>query len=238
MCGRRIEPIGSRCYGIPYMNLGPPKKISRRPLASRETKWAKALATWLADAGLRPNQISILSFVFACLAAAAMVAVQLVTDHAALLFLAAASFIQMRLICNLIDGMVAVEGGFKTKSGEIYNELPDRLSDAVILVGAGYAVPASEWANALGWLAALLSIITAYVRALGASAGASQQFIGPMAKPQRMALLTATCVAMAAFAFAGRSVDLIHPALGVIVVGCLVTVARRTVRVVKELESG
>jgi phosphatidylglycerophosphate synthase len=155
----------------------------------------------------------------------------------AVLFLAAAACIQLRLLCNLFDGMVAVEGGFKTKSGEIYNELPDRLADAVIFACAGYAFPATEWLHALGWLAAVLAVMTAYVRALGVTAGASQYFLGPMAKPHRMAAMTVTCLLMAALVFCGRPVNLIHPALGIISVGCVITMARRVQRIVKELET-
>jgi phosphatidylglycerophosphate synthase len=214
------------------------ERITRRPLKSRDMKWAKTTAQCLARCGLRPNQISILSFVNGCLAAVAFIGAGLMTHSGrGLLFIAAAVFIQLRLLCNLFDGMVAVEGGFKTKSGELYNELPDRFSDAVILAGAGYAVPAAEYLHALGWLAAVLSVVTAYVRALGASAGAAQHFIGPMAKPQRMALLTTVSVAMAALAFAGKPVNLVHPALGAISAGCLVTIARRIRRIARELES-
>lgn len=179
-----------------------------------------------------------LSLVNGCLAGVAFIfAGRMTHPGRGLLFLAAAVFLQLRLLCNLFDGMVAVEGGFKTKSGELYNELPDRFSDAVIMVGAGYAVPSSEWLRGLGWLAALLSITTAYVRALGASAGASQHFIGPMAKPQRMALLTVVSVAMSILICAGRPVNLVHPALAVISAGCMVTIARRTRRIARELES-
>ena len=78
--------------------------------------------------------------------------------------------IQMRLLCNLFDGMVAVEGGHKTKSGEIYNELPERFADVFILVGAGNAWMRVEWGPLLGWLCAVLALLTAYVRALGAAA--------------------------------------------------------------------
>ena len=40
----------------------------------------------------------------------------------------------------MLDGMVAIEGGRQTKSGEIFNDLPDRIADALIFVCAGYAV--------------------------------------------------------------------------------------------------
>ena len=220
------------------MDVMTEEHLTRRPLTTRNTKWAQAMAHWLVRFGFRPNQISILSFACACLASLALIATGL-TVHIGreLLFLISAAFIQLRLLCNLFDGMVAVEGGLKTKSGEVFNELPDRFSDAVILVGAGYAVPATEWLHGLGWLAAVLSIITAYVRTLGVSAGTSQHFIGPMAKPQRMALLTAVCVAMSALVFVGKPINLVHPALGIISAGCMVTIMRRVRRIVRELES-
>ncbi|NJS38761.1 MAG: CDP-alcohol phosphatidyltransferase family protein, partial [Rhodobacteraceae bacterium] len=57
-----------------------------------------------------------------------------------LLFLIlAAATIQARLVCNLIDGMVAVEGGQGTKDGPFWNEAPDRASDLLFLLGAGIA---------------------------------------------------------------------------------------------------
>ena len=211
---------------------------TRRPLKTRERAWAKRTAQSLARAGFRPNQISILSMVFAALACLAMVGAGLV-PHAGrgALFLAAAACIQFRLLCNLFDGMVAVEGGFQTRSGEIYNELPDRFSDALVLIGAAYAWPAPESFHVLGWMAALLSVITAYVRALGTSAGASPRFEGPMAKPHRMALLTGACVAMAVLVFAGKPMNLAHPSLAVVIAGCLLTILRRTRRILRELES-
>jgi len=213
-------------------------RLSRRPLTSRNTPWAAATARWLARVGLRPNQISLWSLVFATLAGLALVGAGVVESRwRAAVFLAAAAFIQLRLLCNLFDGMVALEGGFKTKSGEIYNELPDRFADVIILAGAGYAQPISEWYHSLGWLAAVLAVITAYVRALGTSAGASPYFLGPMAKPHRMAVVTAACLIMAALMVCGKPIDLIHPALGIICAGCLITIARRVWRIVRELES-
>lgn len=103
---------------------------TRRPLRTRDTRWATATARWLARIGLRPNQISIASIGFGALAGAAFVAVGFVESPPvrAIFYVAAACGIQLRLLCNLFDGMIAVEGGFRTKSGEIYNELPDRFS--------------------------------------------------------------------------------------------------------------
>jgi phosphatidylglycerophosphate synthase len=144
---------------------------------------------------------------------------------------------QLRLLCNLFDGMVAIEGGVKTRSGEIFNELPDRFSDAFILIGAGYSTAASDWMPLLGWLGAVLAVLTAYVRALGAYAGAGQQFCGPMAKQNRMAVLTLACLVSAAFAWLDIEFPLMPWALGLVVIGCVVTVFRRAHRIVQTLES-
>ena len=45
-------------------------------------------------------------------------------------------------------------------------------------------------ASTLGWCAAVLAVLTAYVRVLGGSLGVTQHFIGPMAKQHRMFTLT------------------------------------------------
>ena len=81
-------------------------------------------------------------------------------------------------------------------------------------------------------------MFTSYVRAMGKAAGARHEFCGPMAKQQRMALLTAVAAATglcpaewlpARTAFGGRG--LVAAALAVILVGSLATAARRLARI-------
>ncbi|MDB6016553.1 MAG: CDP-alcohol phosphatidyltransferase [Pedosphaera sp.] len=213
------------------------KELLRRPISARDTKWAAAVARWLGRIGLRPNQISMLSILCAALAGASLLFSGRMAGARPAFLIGAAAFIQLRLLCNLFDGMVAVEGGFKTKSGEIYNELPDRFSDALIFVGAGYSISALAWGRELGWIAALLAVITAYVRALGGAAGAAQYFCGPMAKQQRMAVMTAACVVAALMAAMNWTLPIIPLALGIVVVGAVFTIFRRTILIMKDLES-
>ncbi len=216
-----------------------PVEATRRPIRSRNSRWAAAVASWLARRGVRPNTISVASAVFSAGAGASLVWAgqgQAAPAGVPWLFLGAALLMQLRLLCNLFDGMVAIEGGFRTKSGEIFNELPDRFADAFILIGAGYCTNASAWTPWLGWLAAVLALLTAYVRALGASAGAGQEFCGPMAKQHRMALITLACVGSAVLTWLKIETDLMPWALGVVVVGCGVTVFRRTFRIIRILE--
>lgn len=215
------------------------ENIVRRPLKSRDTKWANAIAGLLARAGIRPNFISVAGAVFAAGAGICLFFAGKTTNHwhwSALLICAACGM-QFRLLCNLFDGMVAIEGGFKTKAGEIFNELPDRFSDAFIFIGAAYSSPEFGWTFELGWTFAVLSLITAYVRALGASMGAGQQFLGPMAKQQRMATMTAACVIGALAPVWPALSKTIPLALGLVAAGCLVTIFRRCQRIAREMES-
>jgi phosphatidylglycerophosphate synthase len=219
------------------MNNG--KTITRRPLKSRDTKWAAAIARWLARAGVRPNIISVAGAAFAALAGGCLgLAGKTTPDwHWTVLLVLAVCGMQLRLLCNLFDGMVAIEGGFKTKAGEIFNELPDRFSDAFIFIGAAYSVPEFAWTHELGWAAAVLSVATAYVRALGASMGAGQQFVGPMAKQQRMATMTGACLATALAPMWRPLSRLVPIALAIVVAGCVVTIFRRCRRIAREMES-
>ena len=213
--------------------------LSRRPLRTRDTKWARNSAAWLAAKGLAPNSISVASVFFAAVGGAALLLAgrsSSVVMSAAAYFLAIMG-IQGRLLCNLFDGLVAVEGGRKTKSGELFNEFPDRISDVLILLGAGFSIRGSAWLPHLGWGAAVISLIVAYVRALGASAGAGQCFLGPMAKPHRMALVTAACVVAMAGLPWGWNDEIVAGALVLIIAGGLVTTVRRTVAVVRTLEA-
>lgn len=155
---------------------------ARRPLASRSTAWANALARAAVRAGLTADGISVLSLVFAAAGAAALLLLPRPLN-----LLACAAGIQLRLLCNLLDGMVAIEGGRKSKVGVLYNEVPDRVADSLFIVALGYDL-GMPW---LGWLGALVAAITAYIRVLGGTFGLAQDFRGPMAKQHRMAVMTA-----------------------------------------------
>ena len=214
------------------------KETSRRPLKSRDTGWAKAFAAALARRKVTPNSISVASVVFAAGSAATLfVSGQDFAHPRWLWLLVAAAFIQLRLLCNLLDGMVAVEGGMKTKSGEVFNDFPDRIADSLIFIATGYATLGLPYGIVLGWSAALLAVFTAYVRMLGGAAGLPQSFIGPMAKQQRMAVMTIACILSTFETYLLRAGTVFWISLIVINAGCVVTIVRRTWIIVRELES-
>jgi phosphatidylglycerophosphate synthase len=208
---------------------------NRRPIKAREQAWVHRLAHALVGFGMSPNQMSAASVVAAVLGAAAYAGAAATAQPArAVCLVAAAVFIQMRLLANLLDGLMAVEEGKKTLTGVLYNEFPDRIADTVLLAAAGYA---SGWPD-LGWLAAVLAVGTAYVRAFGGSLGYEQDFSGPMAKQHRMFALTVGTLAAAIGAAFVAWQTILVATLGVIALGCAATMVRRTQRIARLLSDG
>ena len=208
---------------------------NRRPLKTRGAAWAGRLADALGRARVSPDTISATSVAFAVLGASLLLwsGATESMGFRAFLLIAAAVTIQLRLLCNLLDGMVAVEGGKKSPVGHLYNELPDRVADSIFIVALGYAI-GLPW---LGWLGALAAALTAYVRALGGALGFPQDFRGPMAKPHRMAVLTAGCLIGALeSALRGTNYALTIAAI-VIAAGALLTCATRTAAIARKLRA-
>ena len=203
-------------------------------MKSRGTAWAGFFTRHMLRLGLKPNTVSLLSLVCAAVAGAAMVLAAR-SESAWVFWFVAATGIQMRLFCNMMDGLLAVEGGLKSATGELFNEIPDRISDAWILVPLGYAA-GTGLSIALGWAAACGALFTVYVRALGAAQTGRHDFSGPMAKPHRMAAATIACLGM-------MILDLLHIraplplwTLMVIDAGILLTAWRRVSHLVSTLK--
>jgi phosphatidylglycerophosphate synthase len=207
--------------------IGGAHGMERRPLRSRSSLWARWLAARLTATRITPNQVSVLSVAWAALGGAL-----LLWSPGCLAFIAAAACVQLRLLCNLLDGMVAVEGGKSTAVGALFNEMPDRLADALFLVPLGYVV-GYPW---LGWLAALLAVLTAYIRVLGGALGQVQDFGGILPKQRRMAVLTiALVVETVECSLWGSRGSLLLGAI-IIVLGSLTTCVSRTIGIAERLK--
>ena len=201
----------------------------RRPIASRDAALVRRMAAWAAAAGITPNGISIMSMLAALMAGLAFA---LAGERPWGLVLAAAGC-QLRLMCNLLDGLVAVEGGKGKPDGPFWNEAPDRISDLLILGGLGLAAGQPD----LGWLAAALAILTAYIRELGRANGAGNDFSGPLAKPQRMALVTLAALVQAGLIAWGQGSDLLIWTLWVLIGGTALTALSRATRQIRALRA-
>jgi phosphatidylglycerophosphate synthase len=203
----------------------------RRPLKSRSLGAVQSLAKALAERNIYPNTISLASMVFAAVGFAALWGVARGWQFYHFFLILAVVCIQGRLLCNLVDGLVAVEWDMKQKGGDLFNELPDRVSDTLFLVGAGYVAGNPE----LGWLCSALAIFTAYVRAFGSSLGQPQDFGGPCAKQQRMFLLTVGLILTMVFPMAGLSMNILNTVLWVIAAGTAITAWLRIRRLYERL---
>ena len=220
------------------MQEAPRKAIDRRPIATRDRKWAQDTTAWLASRNISPDAISIAGMC-ACIIGGVAVGLTSIGDYR-ILWLIGALGAQLRLTANMLDGMVAIASSRTSKAGELYNEVPDRISDAAVFIGAGFA-----WGGnlTLGYVATILAIFTAYVRAAGKIAGAPNEFCGPMAKQHRMLVITLICAYAAItprswqiITFNNSQIGLMTLGLVVIVTGCVITVIRRVGRIAHALK--
>jgi phosphatidylglycerophosphate synthase len=207
----------------------------RRPIASRRWKFSGLATRWLVARGISPNAVSIAGLLAGLLAGGCFATIPRVPEFARWLWLGGAILVQLRLLANMLDGMVAVESKRVSPVGELFNEIPDRLSDSAVLIGLGLAgnLP-------LGLGAALAAMLTAYVRSVGKVAGAPQDFSGPMAKPQRMFLVTVVALFHAFTPWSWHHVSgmsLVNILLVVIILGSLGTALRRLRRIARALRT-
>ncbi|OAI53228.1 hypothetical protein AYO44_16165 [Planctomycetaceae bacterium SCGC AG-212-F19] len=146
----------------------------------------------------------------------------------------------LRLWFNMLDGMVALASGKASRTGEIANELPDRISDVLIFVGAAH----SGFCHPLGgyWVA-IFALLVAYVGTLGQAVGVQREFSGVMAKPWRMvALHVGAWITIALIWFADGVIQyggltVLDWTYLVIIAGCVQTIVVRLVRIVRALHT-
>ncbi|MBM4113615.1 MAG: CDP-alcohol phosphatidyltransferase family protein [Phycisphaerae bacterium] len=222
----------------------------RRPIAGGFRRSADFAVRWCVRRGVHPNTVSWMSLVSASAAGACFLGAR----QWPLLLLLAPLFCWLRLWFNMLDGMVALASKKASRTGEIVNELPDRISDVVILVSAGY----SGWCDpAGGYWAAIFALLTAYVGTLGQAIGVQREFRGVMSKPWRMVAIgagawLALLVAVVDGAPAGAisllrgdsftvsrfgGLTILDWTMIVIVAGCVQTVIVRLARIVRAVRA-
>lgn len=210
---------------------------NRRPLKVRGSILSQKIASYLSKKDITPNQISIGSIIFSIISSVFILLIS--SNNTFGIWIApilGALFIQIRLLCNLFDGMVALEGGKSTKSGELFNDIPDRVSDSIIFISVGFSLSNLSFGLELGLIAALFAALTAYVRVLGTSMNAGSFFIGPMAKQHRMAILTIALI-LTPFELWFNGTDyLLTVSLFIITIGSFLTIINRTKAIYNKLE--
>ena len=208
---------------------------ARRPIAEIFRRTARGATRLCLCFGISADLISYSSVVFAAAAAGCF---WRSSAHPLLLILAPL-FCYLRLWCNMLDGMVALAAGAASRRGELVNELPDRVSDLLIFVGAAH----SGWMHPLaGYWAAIFSLGTAYLGTLGQAVGGRREFGGVMSKPWRMVVLHAGAWGTYAL-FRWNDGDTLIGNLSVldlaslvVIAGCLQTIAQRLGRIWRSLD--
>lgn len=206
----------------------------RRPLALRDLNCWMWLLKKVAASGITPNHVSVLGMLAGLTAGTLLYLThtqELGSGAQRLFLLGSVLLVILRGACNIFDGVLAVETDRASRVGLLFNEVPDRISDIGILVGAGYAIGSHP---TLGWATALGALATAYIRVQVQIAGASPDYSGPMAKPARMTVL---CLTLGLMAFlpldwwlstdTGQGLGLIGYTLALITLGTLITAIRR-----------
>lgn len=201
----------------------------RRPSRARQAGWAKTAAAALAHGDASPTLIASAGVAFAVFGAAMTLwagAEENKLIRIAPLVVAIAA-IAVREACDLLGDMVAVDGGRAGPAWPIWRELTERVSDAVLLAGAGYGATAIVGGQEMGWIAASLSMLAATVRLLGHSLGFPEDFSGLAPSPRRMAALAAALVISLVEPLWGWRGQTLMIALGLIALATAFTVANR-----------
>lgn len=206
----------------------------RRPIGDAFRATARLPVRWCVALGIHPNLVSYSSVVAS--AGAAVCFCQ--AGAAPWLLIPAVVLCYVRLWFNMLDGMVALASGKASRTGEIVNELPDRISDVLIFVGVAH----SGLCHVLGgYWAAICALFVAYVGTLGQAVGVQREFSGVMSKPWRMVTLHIGAWITLALLWSGDG-QIEYGGLTVldwtniaVIAGCAQTVCIRLTRIVRAL---
>ncbi len=206
---------------------------SRRPIADLFRLTAHGAVYCCVRLGVHPDAVSYGSVVASALAGLGF----WWSGQWPWLLIPAALFCYVRLWLNMLDGMVALASGKASLRGELLNDLPDRVSDAIIFAGVAHSGLCHE---AGGYWAAIFALLTAYVGTFGQAVGVGRQFGGIMAKPWRMVVLHVGAWITLGLLWSGRPIELgpltvLDWSNLVVIIGCVETIAVRLACILRGL---
>jgi len=214
----------------------PYEPTSRRPIAGRFRRTARAATQLCVRLGIHPDAISYLSLVTALAAGVCFWK----SGKLPWLLLVAPLFCYLRLWFNMLDGMVAVAAAQASSRGEILNDLPDRISDVIIFAGVAHSGLSTPL---FAYWAAIFALLTAYVGLFGQALGVQREFSGMMSKPWRMvALHVGAWVSFVSLKMNRGSIQSIATftildwTCLLVIAGCLQTIVVRLKRIMAALE--
>ncbi len=126
----------------------------------------RRLARWLTREKVGADQIAVIGFASALLAAAALALSGVSIDgwRTGLLLLAAVA-LALRLLSVRIEALVTAEEGRVEPAHPIWSALFDRVADTALLAATGFAavIASLNFGPLLGWTCAVLGLLAAYL---------------------------------------------------------------------------
>jgi len=183
-------------------------------------------ALLLGRLGVTSEMIALVGMVCGILAGASFFLTSVV-DVPFRFWILAAAFCLLRIVTIRLAAALQHSGQRTAFEEHFFSEVPERVSDAVTLIGFGFAFGSNHW---LGLGAALAAIVSAYMRALGMRRGAARKSAssGPMTRTHRLVLLFLTALLIVSpLPSEHFSTPVPIIALWVIIVGCLATILIR-----------
>ncbi len=213
--------------------MGNYEPTSRRQIADIFRRTADGAVRICVRLGIHPDSVSYGSVVASASAAGCF----WWSGEVPLLLIPAVLFCYVRLWLNMLDGMVALASGKASLRGELLNDLPDRVSDAIIFAGVAHS---GLCHMASGYWAAIFALLTAYVGTFGQALGVGRQFGGIMAKPWRMVVLNIGAWITLGLLYSDTSVQLgpltvLDWTNLIVVVGCVQSMGVRLKRIMQGL---
>lgn len=197
-----------------------------KPKSRRRGVFLRRTSLFLMRLGITSEMVAIFGMILGILAGTAFMATG-ETEHPRIGWGIGGALCLLRVIAIRLDGLLQSASERQSRDEEFYNELPERVSDAVTLLGFGFAAGSDPW---LGLGAALAAIFSAYIRSLvtsRAKAGQTMRFV-PMRRNQRLVLLALVSGLMIDDQpYRYENYELPQMALVLVIVGCLSAVCLR-----------
>ncbi len=189
-------------------------------LRSRSRAIAEPIASAAERAGITPNQLSVLSLLFA---ASSAVFYYLSSSRGILLHLAAV-MVFLTALTDMADGALARKTGSADRKGDFLDHVIDRYADVLMLTGivfAGY-VP---WQ--IGFLAVIGVLLTSYIGTQAQAINFVRYYGGMVGRADRLMMVIVATIANAIYAEEIKGLTLLGWLIVVIMISSHITALQR-----------
>ncbi len=138
--------------------------------------WFQRAFRWIAGDWMTPNQATLLGLVAAAAGGAFL---YLGFRVSPLFFLAQPLWLMLRLVCNILDGVLAREKGLADTRGEVLNELSGVVGDGLNYLPIAFFAPGGG-TRALAFLVIIAAILAEMTAVLGRLATGTRRDEGPL----------------------------------------------------------